>query len=746
MFFLLKKVLNKIDFYSIFFVEVFINCFIPFSENENILNSEFVLKIKTIFENKKRIENLTQKIEKIQNFEDLVILIINFYSTDFTDEKNYNIILGLLCFSYKGLTTPEIKKISTISNKELTNLTKILKIFIIKYKNYHKITNTVFIKAFQKKISSQKDFKKNLHIKISSIFENSLNSLRKLEEQTNNLFSSKDYFSLKQKISSIENFIILYNEKTKYDLFKFWGKLEKKGYDPVHEYNKAFELFVMHYNPSDYDIFFINIQICRFFKELSDFESELTPEFRHPFIKGKIVQDCSNLKKRGNFGNRTCFGENDDFGEYEPTEGSFRKIRVDFSPKSDFVTKSDFFSEYYNTYPLIFQDDEMETNLMILKKNGIKKPIIDYLDEIGILEELKNIKILGEKNLILKKHESINIDIPLNKKKFEEFFLEILKEKNKFRNFVDKSEKEYDFDISDFEEKSKNSENLLILQKTKNKKKKELDFITKKIRNIDLTIKNKKEKKYYYYKRWIWMNFPIICMSKQKFNFSEIITFCYSEEKFFLDFEQDKNLYLKNLEIVHNCKNKKNIIFDENENNLKNSILPKEIFLSRRFSKKSIKSVNFKKRFSTKNLKLPKIQKSQIMQNSSQIKKLYKSKFKKNEKRKNKKISQILITQNNLSQPITNILTKAKFKEDRVFKKNLFDLEINIFRKEKNMNFKEKTEKLDKILEKYSKEEILVLDIKLKEIIHGLNLVDYENEKLRICIKKILFLMKMKII
>jgi len=79
------------------------------------------------------------------------------------------------------------------------------------------------------------------------------------------------------------------------DLFKFWKKLEEKNYDPVYEYNKAFELFSMHYNPTDEDIFIINIQISRFFKELSEFESELTPEFRHPFIKGKISQSVNTI-------------------------------------------------------------------------------------------------------------------------------------------------------------------------------------------------------------------------------------------------------------------------------------------------------------------------------------------------------------------------------------------------------------------------------------------------------------------
>lgn len=749
MFKVLKGILGRLEHVNEFFVEVFVCCFMPFSENEDLDDEEAIEKIMEIFGDCKRIKELIKKIEVIKSFEELVGIIIDFYSSDFTDETNYKKILGLLCYSHKGLKFNEIRNIASINKKSIAPLCIIMKVFFINYKNYYKITNQTFIKVLNKKTKNQKDFKKNLHIKISEKLQTTPDTLRKLEEQTNNLYLAKEYFSLKQKISTIENFITIYNQITKFDLFKFWTKLEKKGYDPVHEYNKAFQLFVMHYNPSDADIFLINVQISRFFKELSDFESELTPEFRHPFIKGKIVQDVSligNLKKGASF---------------EELEG-FREIKVDFLPRFLKMEEKDgFFKRFYEGYASIFRDDEMESGCFLARKKGNGKPIIDYLEEIGILDELENVKILGEKNLILKKHESINIDIPLNKKKFEKYFIDILKEKNKFKNFVCKSEKEYDFDISDFEDKKDNQQNLLIISN----KKKDLDPITKKIQNIDLNIKPLKEKKYYYYKRWIWMNFPVICMSKQKYNFSEIITYCYSEIKSYLDFEQDKNLYLKTLEIILHCKKKKNIglsksikneSFINDGKNSKLTILPKndKSIFKRKFSTKKIKSKNLKelkvfkksKKHSEKSLALkksfktilPKIKKSQsIIISKSQLKKnIYQSKFKKVLKLKNKKINQILITQNNLSQPITNILQKAKFKEDRVFKKNLFDLELNIFKKEKNMNFKEKTLKLHYFLEKYSKEEINVLDLKLKEIIGAVNFVYFEIEQIKVDISK----------
>jgi hypothetical protein len=81
--------------------------------------------------------------------------------------------------------------------------------------------------------------------------ENTSNSIRKLEEQTYHLFAAKSYFKLKEMISNIENFLLMFNPNNKYELSKYWQKLEEKGFDPVIEYNKAVEGFSMHYHPSD---------------------------------------------------------------------------------------------------------------------------------------------------------------------------------------------------------------------------------------------------------------------------------------------------------------------------------------------------------------------------------------------------------------------------------------------------------------------------------------------------------------
>lgn len=52
------------------------------------------------------------------------------------------------------------------------------------------------------------------------------------------------------------------------------------------EYNRSLEVFVARYNPNNEEIFLILIQLSRFFRELTDFETNKTPHFMHPALKG----------------------------------------------------------------------------------------------------------------------------------------------------------------------------------------------------------------------------------------------------------------------------------------------------------------------------------------------------------------------------------------------------------------------------------------------------------------------------
>lgn len=126
--------------------------------------------------------------------------------------------------------------------------------------------------SFQKSIHKNHQFQQqSINDKIAETLKKTPNSVRKLEEETFQLYSAGNYFKLKEVISDIENFLLLFNPYTKYDLCRYWQKLEEKSFDPVIEYNKAIEGFEMHYHPNSDDLFRIITQISRFLKEFADF-------------------------------------------------------------------------------------------------------------------------------------------------------------------------------------------------------------------------------------------------------------------------------------------------------------------------------------------------------------------------------------------------------------------------------------------------------------------------------------------
>jgi len=165
--------------------------------------------------------------------------------------------------------------------------------------------------SFKMAISKKYDFASSqINEKIAETLKKTPNSIRKLEEETFQLYNSGNYFKLKEVISDIENFLLLFNPYTKYDLCRYWQKLEERSFDPVIEYNKAIEGFEMHYHPTSDDLFRIITQISRFLREFSDFETYYTPDFRHPKLIGnnKELEDIGIL---GEFKNLALCEEED---------------------------------------------------------------------------------------------------------------------------------------------------------------------------------------------------------------------------------------------------------------------------------------------------------------------------------------------------------------------------------------------------------------------------------------------------
>ena len=77
-------------------------------------------------------------------------------------------------------------------------------------------------------------------------------SLRNLEERCfhlNRASTTKSYFSLKETLSNIENFLLFFNPINKFNFSFYWSVLIDKNYEPVIEFNKSIEIFTLRYLP-----------------------------------------------------------------------------------------------------------------------------------------------------------------------------------------------------------------------------------------------------------------------------------------------------------------------------------------------------------------------------------------------------------------------------------------------------------------------------------------------------------------
>ena len=404
------------------------------------------------------------------------------------------------------------------------------------------------------------EFTKQIHFEVARSLDQTPNSIRKLEEKTNHLFKSKDFFQLKQTLSSIETFLLLFNAFTKYDLCRYWQTLEEAGYDPVVEYNKGLELFDMHYSPKAEDLFTIILQISRFLKEFTDFETKFTPEFRHPFVKGKIIQLKSGQTK------------NDYEGEDEGTSSLMNIFKVSKDRGSDMPN---------NENMLPFKEDDIEVSTIddddLDAKDKTEPNKINFLEDIGLYSELYKLKMTGKNcQNVIEGHERYNVDVPSGRVKFMEHFKDIINQKKIKKNYnVDPSEMiMHDFIIDEEkvgEEHARGNKleiNQFQTSKTNNK-----DMAQQIIDDIDLTIEPERKGSFYYYKRWIWMIFPWVCMSvNKKQTFSELISKCYSSNIRYLSVEEEQILTKHAIKIVIESKMKRKMMYAkkaEEEDNLK---------------------------------------------------------------------------------------------------------------------------------------------------------------------------------
>ena len=322
-----------------------------------------------------------------------------------------------------------------VTHAELSRVLNIFESFMMCYRGYWICNNEIFRRIIEQLHYSIPEVSENLHKRIVEAVEKSPNCVRKLEEQTYHLYQAKEDFHLKQIIATVENFLMLFNPMTKFDLFRYWQKLEKSGYDPVTEYNKGIELFDSQFNPEPDKLFMIILQVCRFLKEFSDFETDITPVFRHPLIKDKIgvgkkKDEDEEEKTQKSDHNRSVQTHQSSQLEKSPQ----RKIKVKQPKTKESSVNKDLSALHIQAIdkrkiedplglnlPFYNEDNELsevEEEQPVQKVNTSKNfNTFNYLDVIGLLRELKIFRLTkeperekkGEKETSMLRYEQKNI-------------------------------------------------------------------------------------------------------------------------------------------------------------------------------------------------------------------------------------------------------------------------------------------------------------------------------------------------
>ena len=577
---------------------------------------------------------------------DLLLYVIDFYCDRLCKREDLLEFLSTVCLSHKGLSEDEILHITKISATDMSRLLKVFGEFLMCYRGYWVCSNDIFRKAINT-IYLQKIEKKNeIHKKIAYGLEKSPNCVRKLEEQTYQFYCCREDFMLKKIIATVENFLMLFNPMTKFDLFRYWQLLEQGGYDPVVEYNKGIELFDGHYNPESDKLFVIILQVCRFLKEFSDFETNVTPVFRHPKIIGKIgvvrkkltekekhiqLHKYEEAKKTADeTAINTSIANNSMERSPEPVEKPKIKnkgVKKVVSKKAQSMTYKDqatymrrkndplgLQEPFYNEDNEISDVDEKKKRSKDTETQKVGNTF-NFLNVIGLLEELKLFKLTASEDLlekrskdhekqqltaaqklrydqkiekkrrfddILEEWEDVNIDIPESKESFRDHFVKIIAEKYAYKT----KQKERDEDEQaphhhkgrrttlDSDEEARPHERTKSTEEALAEHVELRHDYQLRIDEIDLEIKKEKDPSYYYYKRWIWIIFPWACLSiKTELNFSEVIARCYSSATKYMRIDEEKEFYKNALQIaieyrmkkkeIYSSKNPENMTADE---------------------------------------------------------------------------------------------------------------------------------------------------------------------------------------
>jgi hypothetical protein len=86
------------------------------------------------------------------------------------------------------------------------------------------------------------------------------------------------------------------------------------------------EGFVARYNPNNEQIFIILVQLSRFLRELADFETKATPQFKHPSLRGNAdLEQITLLKELSRLGSDIYYNTDDKSLELKQEQVEMRR-------------------------------------------------------------------------------------------------------------------------------------------------------------------------------------------------------------------------------------------------------------------------------------------------------------------------------------------------------------------------------------------------------------------------------------
>jgi hypothetical protein len=222
-----------------------------------------------------------ESIKKCEDIEGLFEVIVQFF-IDQTPQRSIVLkVLGYLAISRCGLGIDDLKSLCSHSESVI----QVLEVFSICFftcESLFLFKSDIFSKVIISRFILQLS---HLRFDILEHFSLRKVSIKSVQERIYHYKELKEWLSLKDCLTSLEVFFIMYSPQNRLELIRCWNLLFEHHFDPVQEYNKTLEHFVEQHNPSNQEIFIILVQLCRFFKEFSIFEPASICEFRHPPLK-----------------------------------------------------------------------------------------------------------------------------------------------------------------------------------------------------------------------------------------------------------------------------------------------------------------------------------------------------------------------------------------------------------------------------------------------------------------------------